>query len=343
VRSRTLAFAVLAAVCVVAAGVSAAIAVVGAQKQRKAGERAVAADRPRAQEILAGSAPYVVFRSVDRSRPGLYGRLEVAALHGVTARAPALAGPACDRAGFAAGRGLCLDVEGSKMGVTVLDRRMRPLHTLELTGIPSRARVSPDGRWGGVTAFVVGHAYAAPGQFSTVATIIDLRTGKAIGDLEHDFAVYRDGKLVRDRDRNYWGLTFAPDGDTFYATLASGQRTWLIKGSIRARRAHTIHDNVECPSLSPDGTRIGYKKAVAHNPTVWRFTVLDLTTGRETPLAETRSVDDQLDWLDDEHLLYSDGERIWVVAADGSGHPRVWMDDADSPTIEDVSSTRGRR
>jgi hypothetical protein len=221
------------------------------------------------------------------------------------------------------------------MSVNVLDERLNIVHRVRLVGVPSRARISPDGRWGGVTAFVVGHAYAAPGTFSTATTIIDLKTGKAVADLEKDVRVTDGGKVVDSRDRNYWGLTFAPDGDTFYATLAVGPKTWLIKGSISKRRAATIHANVECPSLSPDGTRIGYKKAVAHDPTKWRFTVLDLATGSETPLAETRSVDDQLSWLDDAHLLYSDGERTWVVNADGSGRPRVWLPGTDSPTVQE--------
>jgi hypothetical protein len=332
-RRRSLAFAVLAAACFVAAGVSVSIAVVGAHRQRAAGDRAVADARPQAQRVLGGRTPYVVFRSVDRSHPATFGRLAVAPLRGTTPGTPALAGPACDRAGFAADRGICLDVQGSQMGVTILDAHLRTLHRLLLAGIPSRARVSPDGRWGGVTAFLLGHAYASPGQFSTAATIIDLRTGRVVGDLEKGFSVYRDGKLVDAVDRNYWGLTFADDDDTFYATLATHGRTWLIKGSIRARRAHTIHANVECPSLSPDGTRIGYKKAVAHNPTVWRFTVLDLATGHETPLAETRSIDDQLAWLNDRQLLYGDKQRTWVVNADGSGAPKPWLAAADSATV----------
>jgi hypothetical protein len=194
--------------------------------------------------------------------------------------------------------------------------------------------VSPDGRWGGVTAFVVGHAYAAPGEFSTAATIIDMKTAKPVADLEKDFTVTDDGAVVDASDRNFWGLTFADDGDTFYATLASGDRTWLIQGSIRERRAHTIHDNVECPSLSPDGTRIAYKKAVTHGPSTWRFHVLDLATGRETPLSETRSVDDQLSWLDDGHLLYGFEDATWIVNADGSGQPRKWLGATDSPTVE---------
>ncbi len=136
------------------------------------------------------------------------------------------------------------------------------------------------------------------------------------------FVVFRSlvtngGRPIHARDRNYWGLTFADDGDTFYATVAYGGRAWLIKGSLKARRAHTIHANVECPSLSPDQTRIACKQAISTDPTVWRFYVLDLATGQETPLAETRPVDDQLAWLDDGHVLYQRDEAIWEVAAAG--------------------------
>lgn len=185
-----------------------------------------------------------------------------------------------------------------------------------------------------MTAFVAGHAYAEPGAFSTVATIIDLDRQEVVGDLKSDFTVRVDGEVLDDGDRNYWGLTFAGDGDTFYATAASGDETWLIKGSIRDRAARAIYENVECPSLSPDGTRIAYKQAIDTNPSVWRFYVLDLATGRRTALAEQRSIDDQLAWLDDEHLLYADSdETTWVVPADGTGSPEEWLEDANSATV----------
>jgi hypothetical protein len=333
-RSRTLAFALLAAVCLVAATATGAIAVLGAKHDRKQAAQAVAAERPHADQILAANRPFTVFRTVDKARQSTYGRIAVAPLVDGKPGASALAGPACERVGFRAGKGLCLEVLGTQMGVDVLDSRLRISRQFTLPGIPSRARVSPDGRWGGVTAFIVGHSYAAPGQFSTAATIIDMKAGKPIGDLEKDFKVYDEGKLVDAVDRNYWGLTFADDGDTFYATLSAKGHTWLIKGSIKARTANTIHDNVECPALSPDGTRIGYKKAIAQDPAVWRFHVLDLSTGEETALAEQRSVDDQIEWLDDQHLIYGDGERTWVVNADGTGSPQMWLQNADSPTVQ---------
>jgi hypothetical protein len=333
-RSRVRAFVVLAVVGAIAAVALAVGTVVRAMHDRAAADRAVQQDRAQAQRILAGGKPFAVFRVLDRRHPSTYGRLAVAPLDGTAAGTPALAGPACQRAAFGHGRGICLDVLGTETSVEILDSRLRVVHQFTLPGIPSRARVSPDGRWGGVTMFVVGHAYAKPGQFSTATTLIDMRTGKPAGNLERDFHVTHDGAAVDERDRNYWGLTFAPDGDTFYATLATGGSTWLVRGSIAGRTGRTIHENVECPSVSPDGTRIGYKQAVSHDPTAWRFHVLDLATGRDVALAETRSVDDQLDWLDDQHLLYGDGQRIWMVNADGSGRPSVWMNAADSPTVE---------
>jgi hypothetical protein len=333
-RNRAIAFAVLAVVCVGAAVAAGAIAIVGTKSKRAASEKAVAAAAPKAQEILASGKPFAAFRLLDRKRPGSYGRLAIAQLTDGKPGTPVLAGPACSRAAIGAHEGLCLDVLGTSMSVEVLDSHMHQVHSFDTPGIPSRARISPDGRWGGVTAFIVGHAYAAPGTFSTATTLVDMRTGKPVADIEKDFKVYDGDKLVTAADKNYWGLTFASDGDTFYATLAAGSHTWLIKGSIKARTAHTIHENVECPSLSPDGTRIGYKKAVQQNPKQWRFTVLDLATGKETPLAETRSVDDQLAWLDDDHLLYSDGTTSWVVDADGSGTPQKWLASSDSPTVQ---------
>lgn len=334
-RNRAVAFGALAVVCIAAAVIAAVVAISGARSDRQASAKAVAAARPKATEILASGKPFAVFRSVDQAHAETLGRLSIAALDGGKPGPAVPAGPTCARTAFAAGKGLCLDLLGTQMSVKLLDGRMQQVGQFELAGIPSRARVSPDGRWGGVTAFVVGHAYAAPGEFSTVATIIDMQAGKPVADLEKDFTVTDDGKVLDARDRNFWGLTFAADGDTFYATVAAGKRTWLIKGSIAERRAETIHENVECPSLSPDGTRIGYKQLVGRDPTRWRFTVLDLATGAETPLAESRSIDDQLAWLDDDHLLYGDGSVTWKVKADGSGKPEAWLRNTDSATVQE--------
>ena len=53
----------------------------------------------------------------------------------------------------------------------------------------------------------------------------------------------------------------------------------------------------------------------------------------ETPLAETRSLDDQIEWLDDDHVLYQVDEQVWTVPADGTGTPRLYLPKASSPTV----------
>jgi hypothetical protein len=104
----------------------------------------------------------------------------------------------------------------------------------------------------------------------------------------------------------------------------------------------SLRTNAECPSLSPDQTKIAYKKRVDSKARgVWRLAVLDLQTGQEYLLAETRSVDDQVEWLGDNRLLYglyrsgSDATTsdIWEVPADGTGSPIVFIPEASSPAV----------
>jgi hypothetical protein len=253
-------------------------------------------------------------------------------------------GLSCGRVYFDAGHGECLGFDTRPLPGyrdLIFDSDMHVQHSLALPGPPSRARVSSDGRYASTTSFVTGHAYASIGSFSTATWIVDLATGKQLPNLEqwHDDD---NGRLVTARDRNYWGVTFAPDSNTFYATLGEGADTWLVRGDIRTRTLTTIHTNVACPSVSPDGTRIGFKKQIAGpqykgGPVRWRFMVLDLRIGRETPLSELRSIDDQLEWLDDSHLVYSDGLNVLEVNADGSGRPRILIRNADSPAVVRVS------
>ncbi|MFN8175422.1 MAG: hypothetical protein U0T02_10185 [Solirubrobacteraceae bacterium] len=323
-RARRPALAALLLACALAAGAC-------GRDAGSATRPSAAAEAARARAIES-HPPYVVMRWLDRVHPRDYGRLGVA-----SASRPdgsrALAPLRCDRVGFNGRVGLC--VLGAwqarnRTSVTVFDAAFRPLRRLALSGVPSRTRVSPDGRWGAVTTFVTGHAYAG-GRFSTATTLIDLRSGRPVVNLER-FAVTRDGRLVTARDRNFWGVTFSRDGHTFYATMATGGHTWLVRADLRTRTGRTLRENAECPSLSPDETRIAYKKKVGRPPR-WRFTVLDLRTGRETPLAEQRPIDDQIAWLDDRTVLYDNGEEVWTVPADGGGAPRRWARSAGSPQV----------
>jgi hypothetical protein len=333
-RARTLAFVSLCVVCTVVAVVAVGSAAMRAKAEQDASERAAALVKPTVDRLLAGKEPVLLFRSLDRTDGSKYGRLAIAPLKAGKPGERLLAAQKCERVDLAAGSGLCLGTPGpAGFTAMILDGSLHTIGSVRLAGVPSRTRISPDGRYGGVTAFVSGHSYADVGKFSTAATIIDLQAGKKIGDLEKDFTISLDGQPVTAHDRNFWGITFSRDGDTFYATMATGAETYLIKVSLKSRTGVVIHENVECPSLSPDETRIGYKKAVGHDPPVWRFHVLDLATGKETPLAETQPLDDQIEWLDDERVLYRSGESTWMMAADGSGEPQRWLAAADSPAI----------
>lgn len=321
-RSRGGLFALLAGACVIAG----AVAVVSAVIAQRTAATATAAR----SVVLA--RPYVVFRSLDRKAHA--GELASTAL-AAPGRARIRSGRVCARVYANATGGICVARGRSLLGayeaqLLAPDGHVR--HRIDLSGIPSRARVSPDGRYGATTTFVTGHSYAASGAFSTQTLLIDMRAGKVLADLE-SFTVSRGGRVVDAADVQFWGVTFAHDSDRFYATLATGGKTHLIEGHVSTRTAGVIHDNVECPSLSPDGTRIGYKKLVGAKASTWRFHVLDLASKVDTPLAETRSVDDQLEWLDDGHVLYGEAGAIWTVPADGTGTPRRYLAHADSPAV----------
>jgi hypothetical protein len=281
----------------------------------------------------ARSVPYVAFQDVASTGHGL--NLSLTALND-RKQSLTITPLRCQRIDIAGGRGLCLRAEPATLraafSVKIFDRDFKVQHTISLGGLLSRARVSPNGRYGAVTAFLSGHSYATNGEFSTSTTLLDLKAGRTLFNLEK-LSITKDGKPFSAIDFNYWGVTFANDGRRFYATLASGHKTYLVEADLQSRTGRVIHENVECPALSPDNTRIAFKKRVDDGGGPWRFTVLNLETMRETPLAESRSVDDQAAWLDNDHVLYGYKNAVWSVRADGSGHPELFVADALSPTI----------
>ena len=84
-------------------------------------------------------------------------------------------------------------------------------------------------------------------------------------------------------DFNFWGVTFsAEDSNRFYATVRSAGKTYLLEGDVGERTMTVLRENVECPSLSPDGTRIAFKKLTDGLIGQWRLHVLDLATMEQT-------------------------------------------------------------
>ena len=249
----------------------------------------------------------------------------------------------CHRLHFAAGHGSCLLVEReffTTYTAVLFDAAFQPRHRIPLNGIPSRTRVSPDGRHAAITVFVSGHSYA-DSLFSTETSIVDTATGALVVANLEELPVVRGGQPFHSLDFNFWGVTFAADGDRFFATLGTGGVMYLVEGSLADRTLHVVTEGIECPALSPDGTRIAFKKRMPGSARAhWRPHVLDLATLEETALAESRSVDDQVEWLDDGNVLYALPEEtgspiadVWVLPADGGGRPEIFLEQASSPAV----------
>lgn len=265
----------------------------------------------------------------------------------------------CARVHFASGKGVCLTREAptdaekrSKIGfgfdswfnpfsgysAVVFDKRLRPgAWRIELKGLPSRVRVSPSGHLAAITVFLSGQSYAAL-RFSTQTTLVDIESGRVLADLEK-FSVTRNGEAFRSPDFNFWGVTFSRDDNLFYATLWSAGKAYLVKCNLARQTAEVIYEGVECPSLSPDNTRIAFKKRTGWvgGPRTWQISLLDLRTLTAVPLSETRSVDDQVEWLDNQHILYALLNRdiartdIWALNISPGSSPQLWLTGGSSP------------
>jgi Tol biopolymer transport system component len=214
---------------------------------------------------------------------------------------------------------------------------LREVRRVPVEGLPSRARISADGHVASWTVFVSGDSYTAT-SFSTRTSVLDLRTGKLLVKNMERFKILKDGREYRAADVNFWGVTMTADDNRFYATLGTKGRTYLVEGDLAGRTVRTLRENAECPSLSPDGTRLVFKKRVLDDwRKPWRLYVLDLATMRETALSEANNVDDQGAWLDDHTIAYAlqdagaPSTSVWSVPADGSGAPKLLVRDAFSP------------
>jgi hypothetical protein len=317
-------------IAIAAAGVlvlaGAAVAYVGFASARDHGVTATGA-------VSLAPGPRLLFRSTADADRG-----HVATVAAGDPGGPRTVSPlSCTRVYAAGGAGLCLRPDGdlTTYQLAVLDERLLSRREIPLVGLPNRARVSASGRMLAWTVFVTGDSYNG-GMFSTRAGILDTATGDLAGTLE-DYAVTVGGRPYQAADLNFWGVTFTRDDRHFYATMATAGHRYLVAGDFAAHTVQTLRENVECPSLSPDGTRVAFKSAVDGDPAHgWRLSVLDLARETVTPLAETRSVDDQPAWLDDRTIGYGvprgPGQSdVWAVPADGSGPARLLIPDAESP------------
>ncbi|WP_198675942.1 TolB family protein [Kribbella monticola] len=282
---------------------------------------------------LAGSSPRILFRSTAADSRGHLAQVAKDRPDGPRS----VSSLTCLRVYAAGGTGTCLRQDGalSTFQIAILDKNLAVRKAIPLVGVPNRTRVSADGRLVAWTVFVAGDSYNH-GRFSTRAGLIDLGSEDMIDSLEF-LSVTLDDHPYRAADLNFWGITFTADDDHFYATMSTAGHRYLVQGDIAAKTVRTIARNVECPSLSPDGKRIAFKSAIdGEPPKGWRLSVLELATGVRTPLAETRSVDDQPSWLDEDTIGYavprgSSDSDVWSVPANGTGSPRLLIPHAESP------------
>ncbi|HWI19002.1 MAG TPA: hypothetical protein VNT81_14715 [Vicinamibacterales bacterium] len=212
----------------------------------------------------------------------------------------------CERSHFGKTDGLCLVLNRESIQPRAfayfLDRRFQPSGRLDLAGLPIRARVSADAKHAASTVFVTGESYASE-DFTTRTTIYDLQARKAIVDLEQ-FTVERNGQPFSNVDFNYWGVTFRRDSNRFLATLGTGGKRFLVEGDIAQRRFRVIADDVECPSLSPDERHVVFKRQRS-KATGWQLWAMNMETRESWPITEDQQdIDDQVEWLDNEHVLY---------------------------------------
>jgi len=211
------------------------------------------------------------------------------------------------------------------------------------SALPSRARISPDGTFSAVTAFVTGTSYAdvGSGETTTIVTIDEIE-GTSLLRGASQFEVLSDDSRYRNFAAQYWGITFAADEDEIYVTGFYEDAPEIMRGSLQEMTLEPTDWVGSCPSLSPDGKTLVFKEMRPDGG--FDLVAVDLASESKWMLGETRSVDDQVEWLDNDTILYSlhpeDNDQalqpefdIWMLDIAEGSEPELFLPNADSPAV----------
>jgi hypothetical protein len=278
--------------------------------------------------------PYLMFRTLAPA--AAHDRVAMVAVgKGDRASTRVVTPLTCTRVHFGGGRGVCLieetDGRATSHSAIVFDDRFRRLHRLALPGVPTRVRVASDGRLAAVSTYAEEESPEGE-RLALETVIIDTERGAVLADLR-EFAVDGQAETIA-TPRDFSSVSFADDGDHFYATVSTPAMRHLVMGSVRERRLRVVAAGVASEGLSPDGQRLIVKRVSDRG--FWQLSVLDVASMAERRLDHgTRSIDDQVDWLDDRTVIFHDATGtstgIWRLSVDGQAGPELLVADAYSP------------
>jgi hypothetical protein len=280
--------------------------------------------------------PFIMFRALAPHHA--HGRIAMISL---ASSEPVrhIASLSCVRLHYAGGAGLCFIEESDgtrvKHAAYTFDRAFMRGQRIELTGVPIRARVSPDGRYGAITVY--GEEESPEGErLASESFVLDMASARVVADLR-EFSITNPNHPQIEGPVDISGVAFSADSNQFFATLSTAGSRYLMTGSIDRRRLEVITTGFANEAVSPDGRRLLVKRRIGARG-YWQLVVLDLETRAELALNQgPRSVDDQVEWLDAERVVYHDvtetGTGIWMLPTDGKGSPSLFVQDAFSPVV----------
>ena len=271
-----------------------------------------------------------------------YGRLAIRHLDGTRT----LLDRTCMRVHIATDHGVCLaENEGVVASFTTTFFRAENLNAdikSYASALPSRARISPDGTFSAVTAFVSGSSYVDIGaETTTIVTIDEIDSNRLLRGA-NQFTIDSDEARFNNQNPQYWGITFAADEDEIYVTGFFGDKPEVMHGTLDNMTIEPTGWVGSCPSLSPDGKTLVFKEMTADNS--FELVVVNLETNTKHTLGETRSVDDQVEWLDNDTILYAlhreGGDTvvqpefdIWMLDIAEGSEPELFLPNANSPAV----------